>query len=160
MVVIDLDPLLILIPMFVIISILGSIYYLRKTKVNRSISKSNDNSVLQHYNVLMNINEDQQAVIKSVTQKSKMLQKKITELEGFEPEEEKEPELDLRALLPIAAKLGIPQAQLELILQSEDAKKFIKKNLGTIQSVLPLIAQFAGDRSKSGQETTLPTNSA
>jgi len=159
-VVIDLDLVLIVALLITPISIIGSIYYLKKTKVNRTISKSNEGSILSHYDVLMNINEDQQTVIKSVTQKSKMLQKKIQELEGYEPEEEKEPEIDLTAILPLAAKLGIPQAQLELILKSDDAKKFIKKNLGTIQSVLPLLAGFTKDRSNTANEATLPTNSA
>jgi len=159
MVVIDLDPVLVLIPMFVIISILGSIIYLKKTKVNRTVSSSNNTAILDHYNVLMNINEDQKTTMNSQRMKITMLQKKVTELEGYEPEEEEKP-IDLTALLPIAAKLGISQQQLGLIMQSDDAKKFIKKNMGTIQSVLPLLAGITSNKSEGATDSTVSPSSA
>jgi len=140
--------------------VIGSVFYLRKTKVNRSISKSNDSSILNHYNVLMNINEDQQAVIKSVTQKAKMLQKKIMELEGFEEDNEKEKPIDVSSILPLVSKLGISEQQLGLILQSDEAQKFLKKNKSMITNVLPLLIQFAKNKSVSQSESTLPQNTA
>jgi len=140
--------------------VLGLVFYLRKTKVNRSISKQNDNSILNHYNVLMNINEDQQAVIKSVTMKTRMLQKKIMELEGYEEQEEKEKPIDLTSLMPIIEKIGIPKEQLELILQSDEAQKFLKKNKSMITNVLPLLAQFTKNKQGSQSQGSLPTNSA
>jgi len=161
MVVIDLDPVLIyLVPMLILslIGLLGSIFYLKKTKVNRTISKSNEGSILSHYDVLMNINNDQQTVIKSLTQKSKMLQKKIMELEGYE-EEEAETEIDIKPLLPIAAKFGLGESQLQALLQTDQAKKFIKKNPDIIQSVLPLLLG-AQNKQGSSEAATLPETQA
>jgi len=146
----------ILIPMLIV----GSVFYLKKTKVNRTISKSNDNSILNHYNVLMNINEDQQMVIKSVTQKTKMLQKKIMELEGYEDEKESEKPLDISSILPLVSKFGISEQQLNLILQSDDAQKFLKKNKSVITNVLPLLANFAKNKQGTESQSTLPENTA
>ena len=157
MVLVDLDLIALLALSVAPLLVLGSLYYLKKTKVNRSISKQNDSSILNHYNVLMNINEDQQAVIKSVTQKSKMLQKKIMELEGYE-EEVKEETIDLSSVLPLAQKLGIDPTMVNSILQSDDAKKFISKNKGIIQSVLPLL--LAKGRSNTLDTSSLPANQA
>jgi len=159
MVVIDLDPVLILIPMLIIISILGSIFYLKRTKVNRTVSSSNNTAILDHYNVLMNINEDQKTNMNSQRMKITMLQKKVTELEGYEPEEEEKP-IDLTQILPLAAKMGIKKEQLDLILQSDQAKKFIKKNMSTIQSVLPLLANFTANKSNTPSESTVSPSSA
>jgi len=142
------------------IMIVGLVIYLKKTKVNRSISKSNDSSILNHYNVLMNINEDQQAVIKSITQKAKMLQKKIMELEGYEDEKEEEKPLDVSQILPLVSKFGISEQQLALILQSEEAQKFLKKNKSMITNVLPLLATFTKNRQVSQSDSTLPQNTA
>ncbi len=142
------------------IVLIGSAIYLRKTKVNRSISKQNDNSILNHYNVLMNINEDQQAVIKSVTMKTRMLQKKILELEGYSDKEEEEKPMDLTALMPLIEKIGIPKGQLELILQSEDAQKFLKKNKKVLSSVLPLLSTLTQNKQGAVNESSLPQNTA
>jgi len=147
------------ISIFIPCLVVGSIIYLKKTKVNRSISKSNDNSILSHYNVLMNINEDQQAVIKSVTMKTRMLQKKIQELEGYE-DEEKEPEINIQGLLPLGKMLGIGEAQLQLILQSDDAKKFIKKNSTLINNVLPLLSTLTKNKSGNTEGSPIPENQA
>jgi len=159
MVVIDLDLVLIVALLIAPISIIGSIYYLKKTKVNRTVSSSNNTAILDHYNVLMNINEDQKTTMNSQRMKITMLQKKVTELEGYEPEEEEKP-IDLTQILPIAAKMGIPKAQLDLILQSEQAKKFIKKNMSTIQSVLPLLANFTANKQTGPSESTVSPSSA
>jgi len=140
--------------------IVGLVIYLSKTKVNRRISKSNDSSILNHYNVLLNINEDQQGLIKSITQKTKMLQKKIMELEGYEEEEEKEKPIDINSLLPLVSKIGIPKEQLELILQSDEAQKFLKKNKSLITNVLPLLSTFAKNRQNTEPETTLSKDTA
>ena len=139
--------------------VIGSVIYLKKTKLNRTISKSNEGSILNHYNVLMNINEDQQVVIKSVTQKAKMLQRKIAELEGYE-EEEKEPEINIQSLLPLGKMLGIGEAQLQMILQSDDAKKFIKKNSSLITNVLPLLATLTKNRQNTSSQVSIPENQA
>jgi len=142
------------------LSMLGSVIYLKRTKVNRSISKSNDSSILNHYNVLMNINEDQQVLIKSITQKTKMLQKKIMELEGYEEDAEKEKPIDVSAIFPLISRLGIPKEQLEMILQSEDAQKFLKKNKSVITNVLPLLAGFAKGKQGTFDTGALPSNQA
>jgi len=140
--------------------VVGSVFYLRKTKVNRTISKSNDSSILNHYNVLMNINEDQQVVIKSITQKTKMLQRKIMELEGYEEDIEKEKPIDISSILPLVSKMGIGEQQLKLILESDEAQKFLKKNKSMITNVLPLLATFAKNKQNTQSESTLPQNTA
>jgi len=157
MVIVDLDLITLLALSVAPILVLGSLYYLKKTKVNRTISKSNEVAILGHYNVLMNINEDQKAAMNSQRMKITMLQKKVTELEGYEEEEEKD-NIDLSSILPIAQKLGIDPTMVNSILQSDDAKKFISKNKGVIQSVLPLL--LAKNKQGSVTETTVPSNQA
>jgi len=157
MVLVDLDLIALLALSVAPLLVLGSIFYLKKTKVNRTISKSNEVAILGHYNVLMNINEDQKAAMNSQRMKITMLQKKVTELEGYEEEEEKE-SIDLSSILPIAQKLGIDPTMVNTILQSDDAKKFISKNKGVIQSVLPLL--LAKNKSNTLDTATVPTNQA
>jgi len=125
---------------FTSIVVLGVLFILKKTSLKGTISKKNDGAILDHYNVLMNINEDQKTTLNSQRMKITMYQKKIKELEGYEDEEPKEPEISIENLAPIAVKLGITQPQLALILQSDEAKKFIKKNANLINNVLPLLA--------------------
>jgi len=157
MVIVDLDLITLLALSVAPILVLGSLYYLKKTKVNRTISKSNEVAILGHYNVLMNINEDQKAAMNSQRMKITMLQKKVTELEGYE-EEEEEKTIDVSSIIPIAQKLGIDPAMVNTILQSDDAKKFLSKNKGIIQSVLPLL--LAKNRSNTITDATVPTNQA
>jgi len=157
MVLVDLDLITLIALSVAPILILGSIFYLKKTKVNRTISKSNEVAILGHYNVLMNINEDQKAAMNSQRMKITMLQKKVTELEGYE-EETKEETIDLSSILPIAQKLGIDPTMVNSILQSEDAKKFINKNKGVIQSVLPLL--LAKNKQNPSLEGSVPANQA
>jgi len=160
MVELNLIDVVIISSIFIPCLVVGSVIYLKKTKVNRSISKSNDNSILNHYNVLLNINEDQQSLIKSITQKTKMLQKKIMELEGYEEEKEEEKPIDITALLPFVEKIGIPKEQLELILQSDEAQKFLKKNKSMITNVLPLLTTFAKNKQNAQSQTTLSKDTA
>jgi len=160
MVELNLNDVAIILALTVPLLVLGSVIYLKKTKVNRSISKSNDNSILNHYNVLMNINEDQQVLIKSITQKTKMLQRKIMELEGYEEDNEKEKPIDISAIVPLISKMGIPESQLNMILQSDEAQKFLKKNKSMITNVLPLLAGFTKNKSNTVSSSTLPENQA
>jgi len=157
MVLVDLDLITLIALSVAPILVLGSLIYLKKTKVNRTISKSNEVAILGHYNVLMNINEDQKAAMNSQRMKITMLQKKVTELEGYDVEE-KEESIDLSSILPIAQKLGIDPTMVNSILQSDDAKKFISKNKGVIQSVLPLL--LAKNRSNPSLEGSVPANQA
>jgi len=159
MVVIDLDPILGLFVIGVILALLGSIIYLKKSKVNRTISKGNEESILSHYNVLMQINEDQKTAINSQRMKITMLVKKIKEMEGFE--EEEEPELiDVKSIMPFAQKLGISEPQLNAILQSDDAKKFLKKNKGLLESVLPLLSGVTQNQSRTTNPASIPEDFA
>jgi len=157
MVIVDLDLIALLALSVAPVLVLGSLFYLKKTKVNRTISKSNEVAILGHYNVLMNINEDQKAAMNSQRMKITMLQKKVTELEGYDVEE-KEENIDLSSILPIAQKLGIDPTMVNSILQSDDAKKFISKNKGVIQSVLPLL--LAKNRSNTQYDSSVPPNQA
>jgi len=157
MVIVDLDLITLIALSVAPILILGSLFYLKKTKVNRTISKSNEVAILGHYNVLMNINEDQKAAMNSQRMKITMLQKKVTELEGYEEPEEEKP-IDISSILPIAQKLGIDPAMVNTILQSDDAKKFLSKNKGIIQSVLPLL--LAKNKQNPSLEGSVPTSQA
>jgi len=157
MVIVDLDLITLIALSVAPILVLGSLYYLKKTKVNRTISKSNEVAILGHYNVLMNINEDQKAAMNSQRMKITMLQKKVTELEGYE-EETKEETIDISSILPLAQKLGIDPTMVNTILQSDDAKKFLTKNKGVIQSVLPLL--LAKNKQNPSLEGSVPTNQA
>jgi len=157
MVLVDLDLITLLALSVAPILVLGSLIYLKKTKVKRTISNSNETAILGHYNVLMNINEDQKAAMNSQRMKITMLQKKVTELEGYDVEE-KEENIDISSILPIAQKLGIDPTMVNSILQSDEAKKFLTKNKGLLQSVLPLLA--AKNRSNSEFESSVPTNTA
>jgi len=138
---------------------LGSYLLLKKTKLKRTISNSNEAAILDHYNVLMNINSDQKSTLNSQRMKITMLQKKQRELEGFE-EEEKPVAIDIKALLPIAQRFGIAEPQLQMLLQSEKAQKFLKKNADIIEGVLPLLAQFAGSQKGSNELLPIPSDTA
>lgn len=120
--------------------ILGSAFYLKRTKASRTLAKGNTTAILDHYNVLQTINEDQKITISSQRQKVAMLQKKVNELEGYE-EEDKAPELNITQLKPIATALGINDQQLEGILNDPKAKKWLNKgeNMQLLQIALPFI---------------------
>jgi len=159
MVVIDLDLVIVPTLIIAILSCLGAIIYLKKSKVNRTISKGNEESILSHYNVLMQINEDQKTAINSQRMKITMLVKKIKEMEGFE--EEEEPDLiDVKSIMPFAQKLGISEPQLNAILQSDDAKKFLKKNKGLLQSVLPLLSGVTQNQQNPNDLPSIPQDTA
>jgi len=130
-------------------SLLASIILYNKTKLKRTLSKSNEGAIIDHYNVLMNINEDQKHTLNSQRMKITMLQKKMNELEGYEVEEEGDNAIELM-IEPLAKQFNIPKEQLGLLLESDMAKKFIKKNKGMIESVLPLLAKNLAARNKQG----------
>lgn len=136
----DLEQLIILVSASIIIAVLGSAIYLRKTGPKRRMASGNQQAVLDHYNVLMTINEDQKAVILSCKGKIQQLMRKVSELEGFE-EEEQAPQINITQLKPIATALGINDAQLEGILNDPKAKKWLNKgeNLQLLQIALPFI---------------------
>lgn len=139
------------------LSILGSAIYLKKTKASRTINKGNEVAILDHYNVLQTINEDQKLTIASHRMKVHMLEKKLLNIEGGE---EQAPQLDISQLKPIATALGISDAQIETILSDPKAKKWLNnsENLQLLQIALPFIqSKIAQGGSLTGDQGTIPT---
>jgi len=142
-------------------SLLASIYLHNKTKLKRTLSKSNEGAVLDHYNVLMNINEDQKHTLNSQRMKITMLQKKVNEMSGFEEEDQQEDQI-LSMVKPIAAAAGLPEEQIAALLQTDMAKSFMKKNKGMIENVLPLLLKNLAARNKQGanEPSSVPETTA
>ena len=128
----ELDLLILLVFAISIPTVLTSIFLYNKTKLKRTISHKNEGAIIDHYNVLMNINEDQKSTLNSYRMKITMLQKKVNEMSGFEEEEEQDNQLELM-IKPLAKQFNIPEEQIGLLLESDTAKKFIKKNKGMIE---------------------------
>jgi len=140
---------------------LASYFLASKTKLKRTISHKNEGAIIDHYNVLMNINEDQKSTLNSYRMKITMLQKKVNEMSGFEEEEADDNAIELM-IKPLAKQFNIPEEQIGLLLESDTAKKFIKKNKGMIESVLPLLIKnlAARNQQKSTEQGSLPETSA
>jgi len=157
----ELETVILLMAALIIPSVLASIFLYNKTKLKRTISHKNEGAIIDHYNVLMNINEDQKSTLNSYRMKITMLQKKVNEMSGFEEEEESDNQLELM-IKPLAKQFNIPEEQIGLLLESDTAKKFIKKNKGMIESVLPLLIKNLAARNKQGttEQGSLPETTA
>jgi len=157
----EIEQFILLIVALSIPTVLLSIFIYNKTKLKRTISHKNEGAIIDHYNVLMNINEDQKTTLNSYRMKITMLQKKVNEMSGFEEEEEQDNQLELM-IKPLAKQFNIPEEQIGLLLESDTAKKFIKKNKGMIESVLPLLIKnlAARNQSKSTDTSSLPETTA
>jgi len=157
----ELEIILLIVALSSLSIFLASIFALKKTKLKRTIASKNEGAIIDHYNVLMNINEDQKSTLNSYRMKITMLQKKVNEMSGFEEEEEDNNQLELM-IKPLAKQFNIPEEQIGLLLESDTAKKFIKKNKGMIESVLPLLIKnlAARNQSKSTEQGSLPETSA
>jgi len=142
-------------------SLLASIFIYNKTKLKRTISHKNEGAIIDHYNVLMNINEDQKTTLNSYRMKITMLQKKVNEMSGFEEEETQDNQLELM-IKPLAKQFNIPEEQIGMLLESDTAKKFIKKNKGMIESVLPLLIKNLAARNQQGanEQGSVPETTA
>ncbi len=136
---------------------LASIFAIAKYKVNstsRSMKKGNQDAILEHYQTLQTINEDQKVTINQMRGKITQFVKKINELDGMgEPQEDQihnlmPPEL----LAPLAQKLNMTSESLTGILESPQAKKFLgsKDNQELIKIVLPLLASKLGSSKSQG----------
>jgi len=157
----EIEQFILLIVALSIPTVLLSIFIYNKTKLKRTIAHKNEGAIIDHYNVLMNINEDQKSTLNSYRMKITMLQKKVNEMSGFEEEEESDSQLE-SMIEPLAKQFNIPKEQIGLLLESDMAKKFIKKNKGMIESVLPLLIKNLAARNKQGasEQSTLPETSA
>jgi len=145
----EIEQFILLIVALSIPAVLLSIFIHNKTKLKRTISHKNEGAIIDHYNVLMNINEDQKTTLNSYRMKITMLQKKVNQMSGFEEEEEEDNALELM-IKPLAKQFNIPEEQIGLLLESDIAKKFIKKNKGMISSVLPLLVKNLAARNQQG----------
>jgi len=157
----ELEQIILMLAVSIPLTVLASYFVLKKTQLKRTLSKSNEGAIIDHYNVLMNINEDQKHTLNSQRMKITMLQKKMNELEGYEEEETQDQAIELM-IKPIADQFKIPPEQIALLLESDMAKKFIKKNKGMIESVLPLLAKNLAARNKQGanEQGSVPETTA
>jgi len=157
----EIEQFILLIVALSIPTVLLSIFIHNKTKLKRTISKSNEGAIIDHYNVLMNINEDQKTTLNSQRMKITMLQKKVNEMEGYEVEETQDQALELM-IKPLAKQFNIPEEQIGALLESDMAKKFLKKNKGMVESVLPLLIKNLASRNqqKSNDTSSIPETSA
>lgn len=154
----ELETLIFVITSFSLGAALVSTFLINKFKANSSKKKmkvNNEEAIMGHYQTLLTINEDQKNTIQSIRQKLSMAQKKIAELEGYTPEEEEEPSIDIESLKPIATKLGINDLQLQQIVNSKEAKKFLSKkdNQQLISLALPFIANKLGGQNSLNAST-------
>jgi len=157
----ELIEILLLVFAISIPSLLASIIIHNKTKLKRTVSKSNEGAVLDHYNVLMNINEDQKHTLNSQRMKITMLQKKVNEMSGFEEEDEQDDQI-LSIIKPMAQQVGLKEEQIALLLENDTVKKFIKKNKGMVESVLPLLLKNIAARNQQGanEQGSVPETTA
>jgi len=157
----EIEQSILLIVALSIPAVLLSIYTYKRTSLKRTISHKNEGAIIDHYNVLMNINEDQKTTLNSYRMKITMLQKKVNEMAGFEEEDSHDAAIETM-IEPIAKQFNIPPEQIGLLLESDMAKKFIKKNKGMIEHVLPLLIKNLAARNKQGanEQGSIPETTA
>ncbi len=131
-------------------------------KAVRDLSNMNDKAILDHYKVLMTINEDQKVTIRSI-------RGKLSRLEALEDQEEEtivDPQELIKSAMPMiqaaAKKYNISPEKLQAMMNSPQVQEWISnpKNLKKLNEYLPLLGAFTGDQSQSGTGSAVPQDYA
>lgn len=144
---------------------LASIFIIAKFKLNkpaRTMKSQNQDAILDHYQTLITINEDQKTTINQIRGKLTRAIEKIGQLDGTmeDTEDQTKSIITPELISPIAKKLNMSPENLIGLLDSPQAKKFLgsKDNQELIKIVLPLLASKLGSSQSetSVQESNLP----
>lgn len=131
-------------------------------KAPKGMTKGNEIAVMDHYNTLLAVNEDQKSLIKQ-------FRGKIARMEQLEPDEdenEADPQEIIKSAMPMiqaaAKKYHIPPDKLQAMLNSPQVQEWISnpKNLKKLNEYLPLLATFTGTGSQSEQGGSVPSDYA
>jgi len=130
-------------------------------KAARDLSNMNDKAILDHYRVLMTINEDQKATIRSI-------RGKLSRLEALEEEEEEEinPQETIKQAMPLiqqaAAKFGLSPEKLQVLLSNPQVQEWISnpKNLKKLTEYAPILQAMGSGNQAAQSGGALPENSA
>lgn len=156
--------------LYIIVSLIaGSIIITRiiVTKNNpkkaiRDLSNMNDKAILDHYKVLMTINEDQKGTIRSI-------RGKLTRLEALEDQEDEEaidPQELIKQSMPMiqaaAKQFGMPPEKLQALLSNPQVQEWISnpKNLKKLQEYAPILQALGSSNQEAQSGASVPQDYA
>jgi len=131
-------------------------------KAARDLSNMNDKAILDHYRVLMTINEDQKATIRSI-------RGKLSRLEALEDQEDEEgidSQEAIKQAMPMiqqaAAKFGLSPDKLQALLNNPQVQEWISnpKNLKKLSEYAPILQAMGSGGQTPQAGGALPENSA
>lgn len=131
-------------------------------KAVRDLSNMNDKAILDHYKVLMTINDDQKTTIRSIRGKLSRLEA----LEDQEDEEEVDPQELIKQSMPMiqaaAKQFGLAPEKLQVLLSNPQVQEWISnpKNLKKLKEYAPILQAMGSNNQTAQSGASVPSDYA